>query len=70
MQNEYSGEEISWRLSGLTLLREASTARPVSIKGGVNHVRWSSEAVGIQTRAVDGWKPILFGTLFASQNSC
>ena len=29
MQNEYSGEEISWRLSHLTLLREATTSRHV-----------------------------------------
>ena len=29
MQNEYSGEEISWRLSDLTLVREAITLRHV-----------------------------------------
>ena len=40
-------------------------SRPLNIDAGVIHVRWPSEAVGIQTRAVDGGKPIPFGTEFS-----
>ena len=63
MQNEHSGEENSWRLSDLTLSRES---RLLSSNGGVIHVRWPSEVVGTESRAVDGFGEPSYDTYFPS----
>ena len=41
-------------------------SRPLSIKGCVIHVRWPSEAVGTEKRAVDGFGEPSYDTYFPS----